>query len=81
MSNEPDLTEKQVQAKMRGRLGDLEAFAGTLQVINDHGELCRDGQRAVNGLADLAEELIERIEQDTDVKGIADHIQTAYNTL
>lgn len=81
MTQEPDLTERQVQAKMRNRLLDLEAYAGTLQLINKHGELCRDGQRAVNGLADLAEELITRIETDTDVKGIADHIQTAYNTL
>jgi hypothetical protein len=75
------LTDEQIRAKMRDRLLDLDAYAGTLMLINKHGELCPDGQRAVNGLADLAEELIERIEQDTDVKGIADQIQTAYNTL
>lgn len=82
MSNESTpLTDEQIQAKMNDRILDLDAYAGTLQLINKQGDLCPDGQRAVNGLTDLTEELIRRIETDDDVKGIADNIQTAHNTL
>lgn len=58
-------------------LRNLEAKVNTLMVINDHGDLCRDGLRAVNFIRELTDDLIVAIEQDEGVEAIADALYRA----
>lgn len=80
MTDQP-LSDAEVRRIFTKRLRHLETMAATLEAINQNGDLCRDGQRAVNGIVDLTNELIQRIEKDEGVDQIADNIQKAVNTL
>lgn len=77
MSEEQPLTEEQAQKVMKANLRELEMGVSTLGYIHDNGDLCRDGQRAVNGLLDLTWKLVTAIEKDGEVDEIADKIQEA----
>jgi hypothetical protein len=80
MTDRP-LSDQQLRKLSLKRLRQLADQTEALYVITQDGELCKDGQRAVNGIVDLTETLIDRIDNDTDVKGVADNIQKAVNTL
>jgi hypothetical protein len=80
MTDKP-LSDKQIRRLMLKKLDQLADLNATLYVITEQGDLCKDGQRALSGIVDLTDKLIDRIEKDTNVKGVADNIQKAVNTL
>lgn len=59
-------------------ISNLETAALTLDIINENGELCKDGVRSVNFLQLLANHLISEIEKEGDIQHIADTLHNAY---
>lgn len=59
-------------------INNLEIAANTLHVINENGDLCRDGIRTVNFLQLLADHLISEIEKEGDIGLIADNLHETY---
>lgn len=57
---------------------DLESAANTLWVIDDHGDLCRDGVRSTNFLKLIAFHLIGEIEAKGEIGEIADALHKTY---
>ena len=57
---------------------DLETAALTLDIINENGDLCRDGIRATNFLQLIANHLIAEIEKEGDIGEIADNLHKSY---
>lgn len=59
----------------------LEIAASTLHIINENGDLCRDGIRTVNFMQLLADHLISEIEKEGDIGKIADTLHSTYVQL
>ena len=68
-------------SKAQEVIGNLERAALTLDIVNENGDLCKDGLRSVNFLQLLANHLIAEIEMEGDIKKIADTLHEAYVSL
>jgi hypothetical protein len=65
----------------RNALNEFDTYRGALGLINENGDLCRDGQRAVSHLVTLTLWLVKEIEADADVDLIADELHEATNRI
>ena len=65
----------------RKTLQSLETAIGTLGLINEHGDLCRDGLRAVNHMKSIAFQLLKAIEADEGVDVVADELHKAHTSI
>lgn len=74
------MTIKEIE-QGRKVIAGLQTSLNTLELITEHGDLCKDGMRGVNHLTALANRLIITIEADGDVKGVADHLHKAVIAL
>lgn len=71
--NEP-MTDKQIRGGSRRLIREMQEIADALHVINDHGDLCKDGARTVSNIVLLMRHLVETIEKNGEVKPIADAV-------
>ncbi len=66
-----------------GRIGlsNLSSTISVIDLINENGDLCKDGLRAVNFMNHLGNQLIDAIEADEGVKGVADELHKTTNQI
>jgi hypothetical protein len=69
------MANKQEQIAGQHALAGLHATINTLELINEHGDLCRDGLRAVNFISHLTNKLVLAIEADEGVDELADALE------
>jgi hypothetical protein len=74
------VTQAEIKAG-RKNLAAFDSALGTLGLINEHGDLCRDGFRAVSHLNTLVGQIIKAIEDDEGIADVADELHAATNRI
>lgn len=74
------VTEIEIEAG-RTNLLRFDQSLTTLGLINEHGDLCKDGYRAVSHLNTLIRQMIGAIEDDEGIADVADQLHDATNRI
>lgn len=75
------MTDENDIANGRIGLNHLDSTLNVIEMINENGDLCKDGLRAVNFINQLATQVIDAIEADEGIEGVADIIHEATNQI
>jgi hypothetical protein len=75
------MATEQEQSQARRLLQGLDTSVATLKLVNDHGDLCRDGLRAVTHLHLISQQLLAAIEEDKGVDTVADELHRSFNSI
>lgn len=65
----------------RKNLAHFDSALSTLGRINERGDLCKDGFRAVSHLNTLLGQIVEAIEDDEGIADVADELHEATNRI
>jgi len=65
----------------RTNLAQFDSTLSTLGRINEKGDLCKDGYRAVSHLNTLVSQIVEAIKDDEGIADVADELHEATNRI
>ena len=74
------VTKEEIQ-QGRENIARVDNSLHTLGLINENGDLCKDGYRAVSHVHTLIVQIIKAIENDEGIEAIADELHKATNRI